>query len=108
MHNWNGQQITFLPHSRSLVAGKESIDLKDNRFESLDDADFSEAKIYLLNHDSSYFCFEFGFGGLLRSGSFQNIKGVIVLHSEINKHTSLLYLQGIKISCKQINFAKSN
>lgn len=108
VYKWNLHTIVLSSDSHFLKIDEKSFDLRDSKFESLNEADFSEAKIYVLDQDKSYVCFDFGFGGLLRSGSFQNVRGVIVLHREADKHISLLYLQGVKVECKQISVAKSS
>ena len=77
----SGSEIVFRPDDRILAINSNEIHLNESTYTFLNDADLSEVSIYASLADKSFICIEFGFGGLLRSGSFKQIKGILVLQT---------------------------
>lgn len=91
-----------------MSVGTDIVELSSSQFASLKEADLSEAQLYELENDKSYLCFDFGFGGILRSGGFQKIRGLILLRKSDEIASSIFYMKGIDISCKSLLHSASN
>jgi hypothetical protein len=97
-----GNEIVYRPGDRTLVINRSEIHLDEGTYALLDDADLSEASIYTAAADKSRICIEFGFGGLLRSGSFQGIKGILVVQTR-NRAESVVHSEkGVNVRCGKV------
>jgi hypothetical protein len=99
---WNGKKIKYTVGGSTLKVGVDLSDLSDSQFSSLREADLYEAQLYELKSDKSYLCFDFGFGGILKSGSFQKIRGLILLRKSEKSASSIFYMRGPDINCGSV------
>lgn len=98
-----GTQIVYRPDERTFVINRKEIHLNESTFALLDDADLSEAAFYTSVPDKSRVCIEFGFGGLLRSGSFQRIKGILIVQTHDGAERVAQYEKGVNVRCGNVS-----
>lgn len=96
----DGNEIVYQPENRALFINRHKIDLSGSTYASLDEADFSEAAFYTSRTQKSRLCIEFGFGGLSRSGSFQQIKGALIVQAGGRAPHVIRYQTGPRARCK--------
>jgi hypothetical protein len=97
-----GNEIVYRPADRILAINRNEIHLNESTYTLLDDADLSEAAIYTSAAGESRICIEFGFGGLLRSGSFQRIKGILVVQTRNRAERVVHYEKGVNLRCGKV------
>jgi hypothetical protein len=95
----DGVELNYRPTIRILSIGGHLIDLSGKIYESLDEADFTQVIFFQAESDKIFFGAEFGFGGLLRSGIFQKIRGKLLFHLDIASDSAVQYIAGSGVRC---------